>query len=282
MTPDGANEAQIEYWNGKAGEKWTHNQESQDQLVAGYGERALAAADLQSGERVIDVGCGCGTTTFAIARAIGPGGGVTGVDIARQMLARARDRAAEVPELPVTFIEGDASVHSFDEAAADAVFSRFGVMFFNNPNDAFANFARALRPGGRLAFVCWRGLDENEWVRTPLGAASRLAEFAKPGVPRVPGPFAFGEGEYIEELLAGAGFADVAIEPYDAPLLLGETIEAGMRKIVENSPLSAALRQIEPDRHALVLDAVAQSMAPFAGEDGVKMGGAVWIVTARR
>ena len=282
MNAEGANAGQIAFWNGKAGEKWTINQDAQDRMHAGLAERSMAAANFQPGERVIDVGCGCGTSTLEIAGTVGSGGSVIGIDISRPMLGRARDRAEALPAPNASFIAADASLHPFAAGEADVVYSRFGIMFFANAGEAFANFARALRPGGRIVFVCWRRFEDNEWVRVPHAAACRLTPIPPPWSPGKPGPFAFGDDTVIGDLLGDAGFRNIAIEPFDGPLWLADTAEAGVRKIAQTSPLSGALAEIDRDLRHRVMDEIGQAMAPFAGPDGGMMGGSAWIVTARR
>ncbi len=282
MTEKVANAGQIAFWNSKVGDLWTVDWRRHDRMHARFAARSMAASGFRPGERVIDIGCGCGASAFDIAEAIGPDGAVTAIDISRPMLAVARERAEALPAPTVDFIEADASIHPFPKGAADAVHSRFGVMFFENRETAFANFARALRPGGRIAFICWRRYEINEWIAAPYRAACALEEIRPPWSPGAPGPFAFCEDGPIRDLLKGAGFSDIAIEPFDAPLLLGETVEIAFRKIAKTSPISAALAAVDPDRREAVMDAVARSMAPFSGKDGVAMGAAAWIVTARR
>ena len=282
MTAETANAGQIAFWNGKVGEMWTADWRHRDRMHAGLAAHAMAAAGFRPGERVIDIGCGCGTSTLEIAEAVAPRGAVTGIDISRPMLDIARERAGAPRAPAVAFIAADASVHRFPEAAADAVYSLFGVMFFENPETAFANFARALRPGGRLAFVCWRRFEVNEWIAVPYAAARAVADIPPPWRPGVPGPFALCDADSIRGLLRGAGLVDITIEAFDAPMFLGETAETALRKIARTSPISAGLAAVDSDRRSAVMDAVARSLTPFAGGDGVAMGGAAWMVAARR
>jgi SAM-dependent methyltransferase len=148
------NAAQAEYWNANAGQKWTEHQEHQDQVLRPVSDRLIAVAKPKAGERVIDVGCGCGATTIAFAEHVKPDGAVLGLDVSEPMLARARERAGQ--DLPITLALADATVHNVTSNAADLVVSRFGVMFFADPAKSFANLRRGLKPGGRLVFACWR------------------------------------------------------------------------------------------------------------------------------
>ncbi len=278
----GDNADQIDFWNGEAGDKWVRHQESQDRMLAPFGALSLAAAAVAPGERVIDVGCGCGDTSLALARQVGSSGQVTGVDISVQMLAQARQRAAEEPDLPLSFLEADAANHSFAEGETDVLHSRFGVMFFNDPHGAFANLASALRPGGRLAFICWRPLAENEWVREPLAVAARLAELPPIPPPGTPGPFAFGDRNYLASILAAGGFDNHEIAPHDRPVVLGSSLEEGLVKIVDNSPVSRALADADDEMRARVADALGAVMQDYMTPEGLTLGTATWLVTARK
>ena len=277
----GINEDQIEYWNGEAGDKWVRYQESQDRMLAPLGALSLAAVAAQTGDRVVDIGCGCGETTLELARQVGPDGQVTGIDISEQMLARARLRAEQEASLSVRFLKEDAAGYPFPEGETDALHSRFGVMFFNNPEAAFANFSRALRPGGRLGFICWRPLAENQWVSVPMSVAAGLAELPPIPPPGTPGPFAFGDKDYLAGILAAAGFGDIAIEPHDRPVLLGETLDKGLVKIVENSPVSRALVDVDDDLRARVFEAIGEALGDYVTPKGLELGTATWLVTAR-
>ena len=144
------NAAQAEYWNSVAGRRWTDRQEEQDRVLRPVSERLIAAADAKPGQRIIDIGCGCGDTTIDFAARVMPGGEVLGLDISEPMLARARERAPS--GLPARFVLADATVYDFEPEWADLAVSRFGVMFFADPARSFANLRRALKPGARLVF----------------------------------------------------------------------------------------------------------------------------------
>jgi SAM-dependent methyltransferase len=163
------NADQIAYWNGPAGQHWTDRQQMQDMLLAPVSEILIDRARAKTGERIIDVGCGCGATTIALAPKVGTTGHVLGIDISAAMLARARQ--VTPAGLPVDFVLADATVYPFDPASFDLLVSRFGVMFFSEPALSFANMRKALRPSGRLAFACWREPRENPWLLAPLQAA---------------------------------------------------------------------------------------------------------------
>jgi ubiquinone/menaquinone biosynthesis C-methylase UbiE len=280
MTPaEGANADQVAYWNESAGETWASLQDRLDRQLDGLGARAMAALAPQPGERVIDVGCGNGATSLALAQAVGPAGAVLGLDISRPMLAVARQRAAQAGLQQVEFREADAQTESLGAGGYDAVFSRFGVMFFADSAAAFANLRTALKPGGRLAFVCWRPLTENPWMTLPFAAAMKhLPALPEPPDPNAPGPFAFADPERVRAILAAAGFSAVAIRPHDDGIGgngLDETVELALRV----GPLGRALND-HPHLRPVVVDDIRAALAPHLTADGVKLPGAVWIVTA--
>ncbi|MES1944921.1 type 11 methyltransferase [Salinisphaera sp. PC39] len=271
-----SNREQIEYWNEQAGPKWVAAQAHLDRMLAPVTEALMERAAPRPGERVLDVGCGCGETSLALA---GRGADVTGIDVSRSMLARARERAAGKPGL--VFREADAATASF-EAVHDLVFSRFGVMFFEEPYAAFANLRRALSPTGRLVFCCWRDFRENPWVAVPYAAARPyLPEPEMPPDPRAPGPFAFADPDYVRDILTGAGFDGVDIRPLDPMLHLADSLEGGLAFMQEIGPLSRALAEIDEAARGKALEAVRTALEPHVAADGLNLGGACHIVTAR-
>src|ERR1700737_2946238 len=162
------NADQIAYWNGPGGQHWTDRQQTQDTLLAPVSDILIDRAKARAGERIVDVGCGCGATSIAFAERVGPAGHVFGIDVSTPMLARARQMAPA--GIPVDFVLADATVYPFDSGSCDLMVSRFGVMFFSQPAVSFANMRRALRPSGRLAFVCCREAPHNPGVLMPLQA----------------------------------------------------------------------------------------------------------------
>lgn len=280
----GPNAEQIQHWNEQAGPKWVDLQEIIDQQIRPLGERAMNAAQVASGERVLDVGCGCGDTTRELARRVGAAGKVTGIDISSVMLERARSLAREDGLAQIGFENADAQTYGFEPASYDVVFSRFGVMFFAQPEAAFANLCKALRPGGRLAFVCWQGIQDNPWMLVPMMAA--LQHIAPPpfGGPDAPGPFAFADTDKVRGILTGAGFTQVGFESIQETLNVGggRSIDETVDFLMQMGPTARPLREADPELRATVADAVGQSLQPYVTAQGVRMGSASWIVTARR
>lgn len=277
--PAGGNADQIAYWNALAGETWAALQDRLDVQIQPLGARAMAALAPRPGERVLDIGCGCGQTTLALAEAVGPTGGVLGVDISRPMLAVARHRLAEAGAGVASLIEADAQAHAFAPATFDAVFSRFGVMFFADPTAAFANIRKALKPGGRLAFVCWRPLAQNAWMLVPMAAAlPHLGAPPPPPDPLAPGPFAFADADRVRDILTAAGFTHVDLIPHDEKIGAGDADQA-TAVALKVGPLGALLRE-QPDKQPLVIDAIRAALTEHLTPEGVRLDSATWIVTA--
>jgi SAM-dependent methyltransferase len=274
------NAEQVTYWNELGGPIWAELSPLLDRQIATIGDRAIAALAPRAGERLIDVGCGCGWTTIELAECVAPGGKVVGLDLSRPMLEVARNRAAAAGVAGVQFIEGDAQTWTFEPASFDGLYSRLGVMFFADPKAAFANFLRALKPGGRMAFACWRSLAENPWMTTPMAAAAIYLPPAPPVEPNAPGPFAFADDARVRDILASAGFTEIAIARFDSQIG-GNSLEDSLTLALRIGPLGARLRD-NPEVAPSVVHAVREALAPCERDGAVWMDGGVWIVTARR
>lgn len=271
-----ANEDQIKFWNDKAGQDWTSLQARMDVNLSAIGDAVLALADARAGMAVLDVGCGTGATSLALAAT---GAKVTGLDVSKPMLGLARKRAAEAG-LDIAFIEADASAHAFTPEY-DLIFSRFGVMFFDDPIGAFANLHRALTTGGRLAFVCWRPLAENLWAAAPLGAAKPFLPEQPSPDPLAPGPFAFADPQRILSILTDVGFHDVEIEKYDGVMRMGRDIPTIAAQTLQIGPLSRAVGEADEATRAKITEAVRAVMGKFATADGeIAPPTACWLVSA--
>ncbi len=273
-------EKQIDYWNGKGADHWVHAQAQTDAMLAPVTAVLMDKARVPAGARVLDIGCGCGDTTVALARAIGPDGHVTGIDVSAPMLAVAADRLKSFAQADTLL--ADAATHALPPSSADLILSRFGVMFFGDPVAAFANLRRALKPGGRAVFACWRKFDENRWAKLPLVAAYGHVPRMPPVGPTDPGPFAFADPDRVRNLLAGAGFADVTLTPVDlaiAPLPGGNTAETA-EQLLEIGPASRALDGHSAETRAAVARDIEKALEPFKGPDGIRLPAAIWLVEA--
>lgn len=273
------NAQQIEYWNGPTGVKWAALQERLDRFLGAITDAVMPFADPKSGERALDVGCGCGTTTLLLALALAPEGAATGVDISVPMLDVAQARA-QAQNANVTFIEADAAIHAF-QPVFDLVFSRFGVMFFVDPTRAFANIRRALAPGGRIAFVCWRQAKDNAWASVPMAAAKDFLPPQEPVDPLAPGPFAFADDKRIQTILRDAGYRDIGIEAFDGHVNMGETLADAAIQALAVGPLSRAAADLDETVRAKIGQAVAMALEPFQSPIGVTPAAACWFVRAK-
>jgi SAM-dependent methyltransferase len=271
MTMAAANADQIAYWNGMAGQKWATAQERLDAMLSVVSERLMTSAIPQPHEHILDIGCGCGDTTMALAAR---GATATGIDVSRPMLERARLRA---PAL--SFIEADAATRAF-KPEYDAIVSRFGVMFFDNPDAAFRNMRKALKPGGRMVFACWRDSRENEWVRVPVSAVRALLPPQPQLGPEDPGPFSFADLGRVRRILAGAGFDRITAEPFDTELRLGANLDEAVAHVAEIGPVSRMLADASPEQRSVALAALHDALAGHARKSPFSLGGAVWIVSA--
>ena len=277
----GDNAEQIAEWNGPMGKLWAERQREIDSIIVPFGAAALRAAAPQPGERVIDIGCGCGDTSIEIARMVGDTGAVLGVDVSQPMLEVARALAAQTRQAHLEFREADASEAGLP-AGVDLLFSRFGVMFFNEPSPAFSHMRKSLRKGGRCVFVCWRTPRDNAWAMTPLAAArAALGITPPPADPHAPGPFAFADGERVRALLSGAGFGDIDVQRFDAAVAIGASPRQAAERALRIGPTSRLAREMGPASVPAILAAVERAFAALAAPDGrVSMEGSSWIVSA--
>ncbi len=276
------NQAQSEYWNGEVGQRWAAHHRALDTVFVPFTEALFAGAALVPGERVLDIGCGAGETTLIAARAVGSGGHVTGADLSEPLLAVGRARAAQeaADAAPIEWLRADAQDHAF-EPRFDHVLSRFGVMFFDDSSAAFGNIRRALVPGGRMHFICWRGMEENAWVTVPRTAVLPLLPDAEPPVPGAPGPFRFAARETLLPILEAAGFRAITCEPLDRPMVLGDTPEAAADFVATRGPIARLLHESAPDLRETAVSTVTRLFAERFGNGPVRLGAACWRVTAQ-
>jgi SAM-dependent methyltransferase len=265
----------------QAQEFWVREADRWDGTSGPFGDAMIEAVGLEPGQRVLDVGCGAGSTTIEAARLVAPSGAGVGVDISGPALALARERAVASGTHGVSFIEADAQVHPFEPGAFDVVISRFGTMFFDDPVAAFANLRHAMRRGGRLAILAWQGPFESEWTAVAVKVA--IAHFGRPpdlGEPGGPGPFAFADGDRFRSVVTDGGFMDVTLAAIAKPMLMGSDVEDVVGMVAE-TPQSKGLFAGQPD--AKVEAAIAglrDAFAPYARPEGVVMSGTAWLLTA--
>ena len=282
-TPTGheQNADQIAYWNGPGGQRWADRQAAQDILLKPVADLLIDRAAPKSGERVLDIGCGSGATTIALAQKVVPSGHAFGVDISGPMLERARASAPR--DLPIDFVLADATVYPFDPQSVDLLASRFGVMFFADPVLSFTNMRKALRPSGRLAFACWREPRENPWMLAPLQAVYKHAPKLPPQGPEDPGPFAFASEERVNRILSAAGFTNIAMEPCPLSLdiAIGGGLDAAVQSVLGIGPSNRALEGQPAEIRAAAIQSIREMLTPLARGNTVPLAGSIWIVTAR-
>jgi SAM-dependent methyltransferase len=251
-----------------------------DRLFVDVTNAALAAAAPQPGENVLDIGCGTGTTLLRLAEAVGPGGAVLGVDISEQQLTLARQRIAAAGATQARVVLDDAATHEFPPARFDLAVTRFGVMFFADPVAAFSNIRRAMKPGGRLLLAVFRPGPENPWTTASMAAIRHLVALPEPPGPEEPGQFSWGDAARVRRILGGAGFRDVALEPFNPRITLG----ADAREAAEFATFigqGARLLQGQPEAtKAAARSAFEVYFRAHEGPDGVTLPGGVWLVSA--
>ncbi|MFB7246786.1 SAM-dependent methyltransferase [Streptomyces populi] len=269
---------QAKRWNGPAGNAWVESQDMVDALFAPLEELLVEAFPAGQGGRVLDVGCGTGGTTVAVARRLGPGGRCVGVDISEPMVEAARARA-EREGVAASFVRADAQDHVFGSPAFDAVVSRFGVMFFSDPARAFANLRRAAREGAGLRFVVWRGIAENPFMTTAERAAAPLVPGLPAREPDAPGQFALADAGRVRALLEGAGWAGVDLRPVDVTCVMPE--KELVPYFSRFGPVGIALRDADEATRARVVPAVRTAFEPFVHGAEVRFTAACWQIDAR-
>jgi SAM-dependent methyltransferase len=278
------NAAQREFWNGPQGQNWVANQVALDATLTGVSALLLDEVAAPGGARILDVGCGAGDTTIALARAVGPRGTVTGVDISEPLLALARARAEAAEVENAVFLHADAALHRFEPESVDRIVSRFGVMFFADPVAAFRNLAPTLRNGGALVFVAWAAPDVNPWFSLPLAAAVERLGPAEPSSPEAPGPTAFRDIGRVVAILEAAGFAAVRGEARTVELSLGPDLDAAAGLALRVGPATRHIRDKggdETDARAIA-DGIRARFAPYLGTAGVRVPAVVNVFRAGR
>jgi ubiquinone/menaquinone biosynthesis C-methylase UbiE len=266
-------------WNGASGVRWAASADRRDAVLAPVADALLDLSAITTGQHVLDVGCGCGATSLAAARATGPTGRVVGVDLSAPMLALAATRAAQ--SAMVEFVEADAQTFERTERF-DLAISRFGTMFFDDPAGAFANIARHLVPGGRICIATWQPLVANEWLTVPGAALLRCTAIPEGAGVEGPGMFAQSDPAVVRRLLLDAGFVDVDALPQTVGLRLGATVDDAVEHLTESGPGRTVLEAIPEDDRSEALAAVAEALRPHHHADrGVVLGAGILLTTGR-
>jgi SAM-dependent methyltransferase len=274
-----ANVEMAAAWDGAEGAHWTEHAERYESIGPAYWEALAAGVGIRVDDDVLDVGCGTGRSARDAAR-IATSGTVLGVDLSGRMLERARAAAEAEGLVNVRFEQADAQVHPFPSAGFDVAVSSFGAMFFADPVAAFANIFRSLRPDGRLGLLAWRPLEENEWLCALRGALAAGRDLPTPP-PGVAGPFGLADPVYVDTVLRGVGFVDVAVDPFDAPMRFGDDTEDAFAFVSTLGITRGLLSDLDADAATAAVGALRTTMAEHETPDGVLLGGAAWVVTAR-
>jgi SAM-dependent methyltransferase len=279
-----SNEEQIEYWNGEAGERWAQEDAMMARLLQPVCEALLDHADLRDRRRALDIGCGGGSQSLMLAQRLGPEASVLGVDISAPMLSVAAEKPALAGDdaAALEFLQADAAEHPFEPGSFDLLFSRFGVMFFDDPVGAFRNLRSSLSENGRLVFCCWQALADNDWTRIPVQAVLPHVPPPEMPDPHAPGPFAFADPERLRGILEDAGFTDITIEPHAREMRFGEapSLGASVRLLARIGPVGRLLMGQDEGTLEKAYTAMEEAMAPHYRDGALVLPGAIWFVTA--
>ncbi|GGT20925.1 methyltransferase [Streptomyces kurssanovii] len=273
------NTEQEQAWNGYEGTHWARNQDRWDAVNEGFNEALLTAAAVGREDSVLDIGCGAGATTRLAARRAADGH-ATGVDLSRPMLERARESARAEHLGNVTFEHGDAQVHALAGRGFDVAISRFGVMFFADPVAAFANIGGGLRSGGRAAFLVAGG-DGNEWIQALAGLRDVLP-MGGFGATGGPGMFSLADPGRVREVLTGAGFTGVTVEPAEAYGRWGRDAEDATAFLMGSGPGRHLLSQVDEATGERARRRLTDILRPYEKDGAVRLRSTAWLVTAVR
>ncbi|MEL6954997.1 MAG: class I SAM-dependent methyltransferase [Pseudomonadota bacterium] len=275
-----SNQDQIDYWNGEASSKWVTHADDLDGMLAPFIAAVLDEARPVAGEHVLDIGCGGGALSLAASARMDGSGTVTGIDVSRPLLDLAKARAHSAPGIQ-RFEEADASAYRAEQPV-DCAVSRFGVMFFDDPEAAFGSLRTSLRPEGRMVFACWQAPEKNEWATLPLQIAMPLLPAPPERPPEgAPGPFAFADADRVRRILGAGGWKGIDIKPWQGELALpGKSAEDTTAFMLELGPLSRLLSDAG-DVLETVRGRLTETLTSRQSSDGaVKLGAAAWIVSA--
>ena len=279
-----ANEQQTEFWSGSGGEYWVVNQRQMDTMLEPLGAQALARIDLNNVHHILDIGCGTGSTTLDIAARLPDGARVTGADLSVPMTDYARSRLGAEGVSNADFMTCDLQIDKLDPGKYDAAFSRFGVMFFDQPVVGFSNIRKAMKSGAQLAFVCWQTPRENLWHSLAVATAKKFIEMPAAPEPRAPGPFAFADTDYVTSILSDSGFGDIVIEPHTqtVELFSGQDVRDAAENFARINPIiSAFMTEAGEDKAEPLIDGLAEALAPYHQNGALHFPSATWLVSAR-
>ncbi|MFB9978984.1 class I SAM-dependent methyltransferase [Mesorhizobium kowhaii] len=272
------NTRQAALWNDASGKAWVEMQPILDEILAPFERLVVDAGYPGEGGNVLDIGCGAGATTLAMARRVGDDGRCVGLDISQPLVALATERTRVEEVANASFEVGDAQAYALESGHFDAIVSRFGVMFFDDPVAAFANIRQAARRGGKLAFVCWRSPVENDFMTTAARAAAPFLPPAPAPDPDAPGQFAFADGAKVKRILEASGWSSIEVEQAD---VLCQIAEGDLMTFVTRlGPVGAALREVDRATAEKITAVLPAAFAPFVEDGEARINAACWLVTA--
>ena len=275
------NAKQKDFWSGKGGDYWVEKQSEMDIMLNPLGEKALTKLDLQSNSKVLDIGCGCGATTLEIAKVVSEGT-VTGLDISVPMLDKAKSEAKNKGIENVDFKVVDVQVEQLAYEEYDSAYSRFGVMFFDDPFEAFKNIFSSLRKAGELSFVCWQDPSLNPWQSLSLQVIRGYLDMPSPP-PRSPGPFAFHEKDYVKEILEKSGFSNISFDDNQEEITMfaGKSLEEASEDYLAINPVvTEMLKDSTDDLKSEIVESLKEAFSEFHRGDGLVFPSATWVVSA--
>ena len=278
------NKNQRDFWSGKGGDIWVERQNAMDTMLSPLGEAALNKLNLNEGENVLDIGCGCGHTTLNIAKRISPDGQVTGLDISEPMLKRAKESANEMSISNASFNCVDVQTDDMGEEVYSAAFSRFGVMFFEDPIAAFRNINKSLITGASLSFVCWQSPALNPWQSLFIEAVKKYVDLPSPP-PRSPSPFAFMESEYVSSILEESNFQNIMIEGHEAEVNMfsGRSLSDSVKDYISINPVvSGMLKDSTEQEKTEIINSAIEAFSPYYSAKGLIFPSATWLVTTTK
>jgi len=278
--PEEINADMLAFWNGKGGDIWVARQEYTEITLTPVTDALLAFAAPGVGERVVDIGCGCGAPTLEFARAVGPCGRVAGLDVSSPMLAEAERRASAAGIANVYWRQSDPATAALDEY--DLLISAFGVMFFGDRMAAFTNMRRAAAQDARMALVCWRTLAENPWMEVPMTAAAQHLPPRPKQVPNAPGMFAFADRDHVTDVLTAAGWAPPHFEKLDMNLDIaaGRGLEGAVVQSTQIGAVNSWLRNQPAEVVSAAVASLQEALAPYADGASVRLPGAMWLISS--
>ena len=280
MQTSKVNVDQKKFWNESKGKSWVELQPKIDSLLKPIGEAALSKLNPIEGEKIAELGCGTGTMSFLISKKIGKSGLVQGFDISEPMLDYAEKRRINSNLVNIKYTLADLQIHEFKKNSFDALFSRFGVMFFDNPVVAFTNLRSSLKKGGRFIFACWAERLANDWIELPTEIASRFLEMPPTPPEKTPGPFAFEDKDYVTSILNEAGWKNVGFENFSCSHSAGRTLDEAARFLGKMGPMSGLIENSGSKMRERFYEALKLELSKYETDAGIMMNFSTWIVSA--